>query len=52
MGQAAEALGVSRRTVERLAAAGSVRTFKIGGRRFVPTAEVERVLTRGTGEGP
>jgi len=46
---AAMAGGISRSTANKLFASGRVATVKIGGRRFIPTAEAERVLREGTG---
>jgi excisionase family DNA binding protein len=45
--QAANTLGVSVYTVRRLAAAGSVRTVRVGRRRLVPDSEIERVIAMG-----
>jgi excisionase family DNA binding protein len=42
--EAADALGVSRRTVERLVATNALRSVKIRGARRVPAAEIERLL--------
>jgi excisionase family DNA binding protein len=45
--QAASAWGVSVYTVRRLAAAGSVRTVRVGRRRLVPDSEIERIIATG-----
>ncbi len=45
--QAATAWGVSVYTVRRLAAAGSVRTVRVGRRRLVPDSEIERIIATG-----
>jgi hypothetical protein len=47
MRDAASYWGVSERHVAGLAAAGKVRTIKIGSRRMVPDAEVRRVAEQG-----
>lgn len=41
----ADRLHVSRRTVERWVRAGLLPSVKIGGRRLVPVAELQRVLS-------
>lgn len=41
--QAAAAIGISRRSAFRRIASGDVRTVKLGGRRLVPAAELERL---------
>jgi excisionase family DNA binding protein len=45
---AASFLGVSERHAAGLAAAGKIRTIKIGARRLVPDDEVRRVACQGT----
>jgi excisionase family DNA binding protein len=45
--QAANTWGVSVYTVRRLAAAGSVRTVRVGRRRLVPDSEIERIIATG-----
>jgi excisionase family DNA binding protein len=45
----AERLGVSRRSLERLIAAGRLRTIYVGARHLVPIAELERLIAHGTG---
>lgn len=44
---AAKFLGVSLRSVERLAKSGRIKTIKIGGRRMVPDDELRRVASAG-----
>lgn len=49
--EAAGALGVSERTVERLAARHELRLVRIGTRlRRVPLADVENLVARATGD--
>lgn len=47
---AAEALGVSRGLIYRLAAQGKIRTVRIGAAIRVPELEIERVSQEGTSE--
>ncbi len=47
--EAAAALGVSRGGMYRHVQAGTVRSVKIGGRRLVPVAELERLVAAGGG---
>jgi excisionase family DNA binding protein len=44
VGQAAEALGVSRGTIYRLINSGALHSKRLGRRRLVPLAELERLL--------
>ena len=44
---AASLLSVSRRTLERMIAAGALATIYIGRRRLVPRAELERIAGAG-----
>ena len=44
IGEVAEMLGVSRRTVLRAVNAGDIRVVKVHGIRFVPHAEMERLF--------
>jgi excisionase family DNA binding protein len=45
--QAANTWGVSVYTVRRLAAAGQVRTVRVGRRRLVSEVEIERIVATG-----
>lgn len=45
--EAARFLGVSERHLYRLIDANKVRSLRIGRRRLIPAAEVERLATRG-----
>jgi len=45
--QAANTWGVSVYTVRRLAAAGLVRTVRVGRRRLVSESEIERIIATG-----
>jgi excisionase family DNA binding protein len=45
--EAAEALSVSLRTIERTIEAGQMRAITIGGRRLVPMDEVRRIGSHG-----
>ena len=45
--QAANTWGVSVYTVRRLAAAGLVRTVRVGRRRLVSESEIERIIAMG-----
>lgn len=47
--EAASALGMSRGGLYRHVQSGAVRTVKLGGRRLVPVAELERLLAAGGG---
>jgi excisionase family DNA binding protein len=47
--EVADRLRVSRRTVERLVAAGRVRTVKIGRRRLVTEKEIEAFIAASRG---
>jgi excisionase family DNA binding protein len=42
--EAARSISITRRTFYSLISAGTVRTVKIGARRVVPVAELERLL--------
>ena len=44
MDEAAEAVALSRRKLYQLVTDGTLRTVKIGARRLVPRAELERIL--------
>lgn len=48
--ETAALLGVSRTTVHALLRSGRLRSVKIGARRLIPVAEVERLLEQGTAE--
>lgn len=50
--EAAEALRVSTRTVERLIASGHLPSRKLGRRRVVPLAALERLLADADGIAP
>lgn len=43
MDEAARLLSMSRRSLERMAADGELKTIKPRGRRFVPATEIERL---------
>jgi excisionase family DNA binding protein len=43
LGEFAAMFSISRDTAKRMATAGSLRTIKVGGRRLVPIAEIERI---------
>lgn len=45
--EACEAIGVSRRTIYNLIAAGKLGTIKVGKRRLVPPAEIARMTSLG-----
>jgi excisionase family DNA binding protein len=45
--EAAEFLGVSIFTLRRLIDGGAIRSVKVGARRLVPVAEIERVAAQG-----
>lgn len=47
IGEVAQMFGVSVDAVKRLAKAGTLRTFMLGGRRLVPVAEIERIEAKG-----
>ena len=44
---AAEFLTVSTRLIWKLIDAGELKSFKLGGRRLIPDAEVQRLATKG-----
>lgn len=44
---AAERIGVSESTVNRLVAAGQLRAVRIGSRVLIPTSEIDRLLASG-----
>lgn len=48
--EAAHALGVSARTVERLIQARELRAVKLGGVVLIPTSELQRLLAAKLGE--
>jgi hypothetical protein len=43
LGEFAAMFSISRDTAKRLALAGTLHTIKVGGRRLVPIAEIERI---------
>lgn len=43
--EAAERIGVSRRTLYHMIAAGTLATIKLGRRRLVPPGEIERLTS-------
>ena len=45
--EAAQALGVSLRSIERMVSAAQVRTKKMGRRRNIPATEVRRIAREG-----
>jgi len=45
--EAAAAIGLSRSTLYKLIAAGTLRSVKVGGRRLVPVASLEALLAEG-----
>jgi excisionase family DNA binding protein len=45
--EAAELLGVSIFTLRRLIDGGAIRSVKLGARRLIPVAEIERVAAHG-----
>jgi excisionase family DNA binding protein len=46
--RAAEALGISERTLDRMIAAGIVKSIKVSGRRrVIPSTEIDRILQGG-----
>ena len=47
LAEAAKSLGVGRSKMYDLAAAGKIRTFKIGRCRRIPMAEIERIVEEG-----
>jgi excisionase family DNA binding protein len=49
--ETAEALGVSRQTIYRLAAAGDLPVVKIGDRSLFPPRDVEALIDRSTRQG-
>jgi excisionase family DNA binding protein len=42
--EACEALNISRSTFTKLAAAGTIRTVRLGGRVLCPASEIARIL--------
>lgn len=50
LSQVAERLDVSRRTIERLINAGSLRAFRIGRRRLVAAEELQAFVRRQGGQ--
>jgi excisionase family DNA binding protein len=47
LGEFALMFSISRDTVKRFVTAGALRTIKLGGRRLVPLAEIERIEREG-----
>ncbi len=45
-GPAAEMIGVSRRVIYQLMNAGELQSFRIGGARLIPVAELEEFIAR------
>jgi excisionase family DNA binding protein len=48
LNEAAERLGISRRSLERLGECGKARVIRLGGRRMLPFSEFQRLATQGT----
>jgi len=48
IGEAAKMLSVSHFTVRRLIKAGKIHSVRLGARRLIPIAELERILKEGT----
>lgn len=47
LGELAQRIGKTYRTVHRAAQAGKIKTVRFGASRLIPRAEVERILQRG-----
>lgn len=50
-GEVAARLGTTRRQIARSIERGEMRSFRLGGRVFIPAAELERLLVADAGAG-